>query len=73
MKVKDYDLASFDERRSSWVSATGEYDVKFGASADDVRAYGSYRLKSEKSWKVNDVLHPDRNLLSGEKINEDKK
>lgn len=73
MKVKDYDLASFDEARSSWVSAPGEYDVKFAASADDVRAHGSYRLKSEKSWKVNDVLHPDRNLLSGEKINEEKK
>jgi len=60
--VSDYDLASFDENIQSWVSATGNYIVKFAASVEDVRATSSYRLSKEFTLKVNDVLRPDMDL-----------
>lgn len=60
--VSDYDLASFDESIQSWVSATGNYMVKFAASVEDVRATSSYRLSKEFTLKVNDVLRPDMDL-----------
>lgn len=62
MRVTDYELASFDEARSAWVSDRGEYTVKFAASVADVRAEGRYRLSQEKQWPVNDVLKPNRDL-----------
>ncbi|MDH6343497.1 beta-glucosidase [Parabacteroides sp. PFB2-12] len=61
-KVSNYDLASFDEAIQSWVSAKGQYTVKFGASVEDVRATGSYTLSKEFTQKVNDVLRPDMEL-----------
>lgn len=62
MKVADYDLASFDEAIQSWVSDKGKYLVQFGASVEDIRATGVYRLGKAQSWKVNDVLKPTKEL-----------
>lgn len=62
MKVTDYDLASFDEAIQSWVSDKGKYLVQFGASVEDIRATGVYRLGKAQSWKVNDVLKPTKEL-----------
>lgn len=62
MEVTHYDLASFDETVQSWVSAQGKYIVRFGASVEDIRATGTYELGKTLTWKVNDVLRPNRNL-----------
>lgn len=62
MKVADYDLASFDEAIQSWVSDKGKYLVQFGASVENIRATGVYQLRKTQSWKVNDVLKPNRAL-----------
>ncbi len=58
--VSDYDLASFHENGSQWVADKGQYDILFGASSDDIRARGVYKLAKEKNWKVNDVMRTDR-------------
>ena len=70
MKVSHYDLASFDESLQSWVSAKGKYQVKFGASVEDIRANLPYTLGKEFTWKVNDVLRPTRDLETGKKLQE---
>ena len=60
MKVDAYTLASFNEATSSWETAAGAYDVKFAASAADVRATAKYTQKKAQSWKVNDTLKPEQ-------------
>ena len=61
-KVSNYDLASFHEDGQNWISDKGNYKVKFGASIEDIRATGNYKLAKEYAWKVNDVLKPDMEL-----------
>ena len=58
MKVDDYSLASFNEDASEWQTASGRYEVKFASSVKDIRAAGSYQVKKDKAWKVNDILAP---------------
>ena len=55
--VSDYDLASFHEAGSQWVSDAGTYTVKAGAAVDDIRATATYKLKKAFTKKVSDVLH----------------
>lgn len=57
--VTDYDLASFHQDSSEWISDKGDYKILFGASADDIRANAVYRLPKEKEWKTHDVLKAD--------------
>ncbi len=38
-------LASFDEKRGSWVAASGKYEIRIGASATDIRQKASFVLK----------------------------
>ncbi len=54
--VPAYDLASFNEAASAWQTAAGNYQVLFGASVEDIRARGSFKLKKPQFWKVNNVL-----------------
>jgi beta-glucosidase len=61
-EVSNYDVASFDESRSSWVSPAGRYTVGFGANVEDIRASANYNLSREFSMKVNDVLRPNMPL-----------
>lgn len=58
MTFSDYDIASFDERSSSWIMDRGKYNVLFGSSVDDIRASVPYHASTEKRWKVNRVLAP---------------
>lgn len=60
--VTDYDLASFDEATQNWVADKGRYAVKFGASARDLRASGTYAMPREFRMKVHDVLRPNVGL-----------
>lgn len=61
-EVSNYDLASFDEDVQSWVSDSGRYTVKFGASVEDIRATGTYKLSKPFVQQANDVLRPDLKL-----------
>lgn len=60
--VTSYALASFDEDVSQWKTDNGDYDIQFAASSTDIRAHATYRQIKPLSWKVNDVLRPDRKL-----------
>lgn len=58
MTVDNYGLASFNEANSAWEAAAGTYKVHFAASVTDIKATADYKLKTAKSWKVNNVLAP---------------
>lgn len=54
--VDAYSLASFNEKTSSWETASGTYRLLFGASVEDIRAEAAFVQKKPLSWKVNDAL-----------------
>ena len=58
MAVDNYGIASFNEANSAWEAPACTYKVHFAASVADIRATADYKLKSAKSWKVNNVLAP---------------
>ena len=62
MNVTAYELASFNEATQCWESPVGNYTVKFGASCEDIRATGIFRLAKPFSEKVNNVLKPSMPL-----------
>ena len=64
LNVKAADLASFDEASSAWVVAEGEYQFLIAASAQDIKATLSAKVKGQQT-KVNNVLKPEveMNLL----------
>ncbi len=64
LSVKAADLASFDEAASAWVVAEGEYQFLIAASAQDVKATLSAKVKGQQT-KANNVLKPEveMNLL----------
>ena len=54
--ISTYDLASFNEAESEWQTATGKYEVQFGASVEDIRATATFNNKKMFSSKTNNVL-----------------
>lgn len=58
LQFNDYDIASFDENNSRWLTSKGKYIVSFGSSSRDFRATVSFNINKDKSWKVHDVLKP---------------
>lgn len=58
LELTDYDLASFDEANSQWLTAKGEYVLSFGASSKDFRATLPLNIHKDRTWKVNNVLRP---------------
>lgn len=56
MKVTNYDLASYNEATQAWETAAGKYEVRFGASVEDIRATAPYSLSKPQSVKCHDVL-----------------
>jgi beta-glucosidase len=61
-RVTNYELASYDEARHSWVADKGAYTVKFAASVEDVRGTATYSLAKEQVTEVHDVLKLDKEL-----------
>ena len=45
--IEAMDLCSFDEATSSWVAEAGEYTVKIGASADDIKKTTTFSVADE--------------------------
>jgi beta-glucosidase len=62
IEVTDYDLASYDESKSSFVTDAGTYSFKFCSSSEDVRAAVDCKVKNAKTWKTSDVLHAEPEL-----------
>jgi beta-glucosidase len=57
------DLASFVTSSSSWIAEAGEYTVKVGASARDIKQTASFKLgKDIIAKKVNKALSPQREI-----------
>ena len=56
IKVKNYDIASFNEAASAWEAPAGAYKVYFGASVADIRSTATYQLKKAASWKTNKLI-----------------
>ena len=55
-EVSAYELASFNEKSSAWETASGKYEVLFGASVADIRATATFKMSKAQAWKVHDVL-----------------
>ena len=55
-EVSAYELASFNEESSAWETASGKYEVLFGASVADIRATATFKMSKAQAWKVHDVL-----------------
>ena len=70
LKVKKEDLASFDEKSSSWIVDSGKYAFKVAASSRDIKATVYVPVKGAKK-KVHNVLKPQvkLNLLTQSKKN----
>ena len=58
MKVKALELASFDEKNSSWLTDSGIYKFHIGASSKDIYSTVEAIIKNEIRMKVNNVLLP---------------
>ncbi|WP_455584647.1 beta-glucosidase [Bacteroides sp.] len=58
LQFTDYDLASFDENNSRWITSKGQYTLFFGSSSKDFKATAPFSVHQDKTWKVNDVLKP---------------
>ena len=58
MTFSDYDIASFDESNSQWVTTKGKYTASFGASCSDIKFKIPFNVNGNKTWKVNNVLKP---------------
>ena len=53
------DLASFDTNHLSWIATAGSYEVKIGASSEDIKLSKSFKLDKELIVeKVTDALAP---------------
>jgi beta-glucosidase len=52
------DVASFDEASSSWVVEGGSYQVKIGASSEDIRQTASFKANPETVAKVSKLVAP---------------
>lgn len=58
LQFTDYDLASFEEDYSQWLTSKGKYILSFGSSSRDFKATVPFNISKNKTWKVNDVLKP---------------
>ena len=54
----NYDIASFDENNSQWLTAPGCYTLLLGTSSRDIKIKLPFTVKKAATWKVNDILRP---------------
>lgn len=59
MTLVPHDLASFNTSKSAWIADAGKYEVKIGASSEDIKLTKSFTLANTLTvQKVSDVLAP---------------
>jgi Beta-glucosidase-related glycosidases len=56
--VDAYTLASFNENKSQWETASGDYVARFGASSADIRCSASFKISKAQAWPVHNVMAP---------------
>lgn len=56
--LSPYDLASFDQARSAWVTEAGTCRLLIGSSSRDIRATATLTVAAEQLFPVHDVMHP---------------
>lgn len=52
MKVSNYELASFNEKRMQWETSQGNYLVLFAKNASDAGVTANYRVNKKQSWSA---------------------
>lgn len=62
-KISNYELASYDDKNTEWVAASGKYDICFGANVEDIRACGKYILEKNQYWKTQKLLHLEETII----------
>ena len=58
MSFTTYDMASFDEAASAWVTDAGKYTVSVGASVADIKGSAVVTVSKAQNWPVHNVLAP---------------
>jgi beta-glucosidase len=58
MSFTAYDIASFDETASAWVTDAGQYTAKFAASVEEIKVSVPFTVRKENVVKANNVLAP---------------
>ena len=61
MTFTNYDLASYDEDRQSWVTDSGNYAAEFGTSVNDIFAHVAFSAKASV-MKAHDALKPSKKV-----------
>jgi beta-glucosidase len=57
--IRPHDLASFNNAQSAWIADAGKYEVKIGASSEDIKLVKAFSLaKTRTVEKVHNVLAP---------------
>ncbi|HQG44740.1 MAG TPA: fibronectin type III-like domain-contianing protein, partial [bacterium] len=62
--LSPYDLASFDQVRSAWVTEAGSYRLLIAASSRDVRATATLQVAAEQIVRVHDVMRPAEKIAT---------
>lgn len=62
MKVSYFGLASFNEKKSAWITDNGIYKFNIGASSRDIRMTVDAKLAQKQLEKVNNVLNQESKL-----------
>lgn len=61
--IETKDFASFNEATSSWIAEAGTYNLKVGASSNDIRQTASFKIAKElEAGKVTKALAPTREI-----------
>ncbi len=61
--ISKMDLASFDKSQSAWVADAGNYEIRIGASSENIRQTAMFNLPEQLIVrKVNNVMEPERSI-----------
>jgi beta-glucosidase len=59
LKINVYDLASFSESESAWVTDAGEYKLLIGTSSEEIKQTLSLTVSNKAVEKTHDVMKPE--------------
>ncbi|MDR2292401.1 MAG: glycoside hydrolase family 3 C-terminal domain-containing protein [Prevotellaceae bacterium] len=62
LKINIYDLASFSETESAWVTDNGEYKLLIGTSSNDIKKTLNLTVPNKVIEKTHDVMKPEHTV-----------
>ncbi|MDR1593088.1 MAG: glycoside hydrolase family 3 C-terminal domain-containing protein [Prevotellaceae bacterium] len=62
LKINVYDLASYDESESAWITDAGEYKLLIGASSEDIKQTLSLTVSDKAVEKTHAVMKPEHTI-----------